>query len=124
MDLDTDDDRHDAGFSGGDAELAPARGEDPDLSRCGGCGCPFVQPIDWSVAGSTHWRVTLRCPNCEWTGTGVFGQETVDRFDRELDRGTRALQTVLARVSRACMEADVEQFTRALASDLILPSDF
>ncbi len=84
----------------------------------------LVQPIDWSLVGRSHWRVTLRCPNCEWSGTGVFGQEAVDRFDRELDRGTRKLQPTLTRVSRACMEAEIEAFAAALENDLIIPFDF
>ncbi|HEX2704087.1 MAG TPA: hypothetical protein VHM72_11755 [Solirubrobacteraceae bacterium] len=99
-------------------------GGDPALWRCGGCDCPFVQPLDWDLVGRSHWRVTLRCPNCEWIGTGVFSQEAVDRFDRELDRGMRKLQSTLARVSRACMEADIESFAQALESDLIVPFDF
>jgi hypothetical protein len=97
---------------------------DPALWRCGGCDCPFVQPLDWDLVGRSHWRVTLRCPNCEWVGTGVFSQEAVDRFDRELDRGMRKLQSTLARVSRACMEADIEHFSQALEADLIVPFDF
>jgi hypothetical protein len=97
---------------------------DPALWRCGGCDCPFVQPLDWDLVGRSHWRVTLRCPNCEWVGTGVFSQDAVDRFDRELDRGMRKLQSTLSRVSRACMEADIESFTHALATDLIVPFDF
>jgi hypothetical protein len=97
---------------------------DPALWRCGGCDCPFVQPLDWDLVGRSHWRVTLRCPNCEWVGTGVFSQDAVDRFDRELDRGMRKLQSTLSRVSRACMEADIEHFTHALATDLIVPFDF
>jgi hypothetical protein len=97
---------------------------DPALWRCGGCDCPFVQPLDWDLVGRSHWRVTLRCPNCEWIGTGVFSQEAVDRFDRELDRGMRKLQGTLSRVSRACMEADIEHFTQALEADLIVPFDF
>jgi len=97
---------------------------DPELCRCGSCGSMLVQPIDWSLIGRSHWRVVLRCPNCEWSGTGVFGQEAVDRFDRELDRGTRKLQSTLTRVSRACMEAEVEAFAAALESDLIVPFDF
>ena len=84
----------------------------------------FVQPLEWSLVGRSHWRVTLRCPNCEWTGTGVFAQDTVDRFDRELDRGMRQLTSTLTRVSRACMEAEIESFAKALDSDLILPFDF
>jgi len=113
------------------ARPAPARRErpgaaerDPDLSICGTCASKFVQPIDWSLVGRAHWRVTLRCPNCGWAGTGVFAQVTVDRFDRELDRGTRELAKTLRRVTRACMEAELEQFVHALESDLILPSDF
>jgi hypothetical protein len=97
---------------------------DPELCRCGSCGSMLVQPIDWSLIGRSHWRVVLRCPNCEWSGTGVFGQEAVDRFDRELDRGTRKLQSTLTRVSRACMEAEVEAFAAALERDLIVPFDF
>jgi len=97
---------------------------DPELCRCGSCDSTLVQPIDWSLIGRTHWRVVLRCPNCEWSGTGVFGQEAVDRFDRELDRGTRKLQSTLTRVSRACMEAEIEAFASALENDLIVPFDF
>lgn len=108
------------------ARTVTARPEDhdPDLCRCGTCGSLLVQPLDWALVGRAHWRVTLRCPNCEWIGTGIFTQETVDRFDRDLDRGMRKLSTTLARVSRACMEAEIEQFATALASDLIVPFDF
>jgi len=97
---------------------------DPELCRCGSCGSMLVQPIDWSLIGRSHWRVVLRCPNCEWSGTGVFGQEAVDRYDHELDRGTRKLQATLTRVSRACMEAEIEAFANALENDLIVPFDF
>jgi hypothetical protein len=97
---------------------------DPDLCICGGCGSNLVQPIDWSIVGRTHWRVTLRCPNCEWSGTGVFTQDAVDRFDRELDRGMRQVQSTLTRVSRACMEAEITAFADALETDLIVPFDF
>jgi hypothetical protein len=104
--------------------VADAETGDPALWRCGGCECEFVQPLDWDLVGRSHWRVTLRCPNCEWIGTGVFSQDAIDRFDRELDRGMHALQTTLSRVSRACMEADIESFSRALEADLVVPFDF
>ena len=97
---------------------------DPDLCRCGTCGSMLVQPLDWSLVGRSHWRVTLRCPNCEWCGTGVFDQAAVDRYDRDLDRGTRKLTNTLARVTRACMEAEIEQFVTALDTGLIQPFDF
>ena len=99
-------------------------GRDPELCRCGSCASMLVQPIDWSLVGRTHWRVTLRCPNCEWTGTGVFSQEAVDEFDRVLDKGMHKLQHTLTRVSRACMEAEIEAFAKALDDELIVPFDF
>ena len=112
-----------------ESPLQPARpgddtATDPDLCRCGSCDSMLVQPLDWALVGRSHWRVTLGCPNCGWTGTGVFAQETVDRYDRELDRGTRKLTSILNRVSRACMQAEVDRFVHALEHDLIVPFDF
>ena len=58
------------------AERLGARQRDVhDLHVCGSCESDLVYPIEWEEAGATHWEVTLRCPNCEWTGTGVFEQE-------------------------------------------------
>ena len=70
------------------------------------------------------WEVTLRCPNCEWLDTGVFDQDTVERFDEELDRGTDNLVDDLKRLIQANMEEEIERFSNALASDHILPEDF
>jgi hypothetical protein len=95
-----------------------------DLHVCGACASTLVYPIDWEEAGATHWEVTLRCPNCEWTGTGVFEQDLVERFDEELDRGTEALVRDLKRLTRANMEEDIERFVAALGDDHIVPEDF
>ena len=95
-----------------------------DLHVCGACDSHLVYPTEWEEAGTTHWEVTLRCPNCEWTGTGIFEQELVERFDEELDRGTEALVRDLKRLTRANMEEEVERFSSALASDAIWPMDF
>jgi hypothetical protein len=97
---------------------------DEELHICGTCDCRLVYPIDWSPVGKAHWRVTLRCPNCEWVGTGVFEQEVVDRFDAELDRGTDALTAQLDRVTHENMTAEVERFIAALTADQIVPGDF
>jgi len=51
-----------------------------DLHVCGSCGSDLVFPVEWDEAGATHWEVTLRCPNCEWNGTGTFSQDVVERF--------------------------------------------
>ena len=63
-----------------------------------------------------RWEVTLRCPNCEWLHTGVFDQDTVERFDEELDRGTDNLVDDLKRLIRANMEEEIERFAQALGA--------
>jgi hypothetical protein len=95
-----------------------------DLHMCDVCDSHLVYPIDWEEADASHWQVSLRCPNCEWTVSGVFEQDAVERFDCELDRGTEALMRDLQRLARANMEEDVERFVRALQHDHVLPADF
>jgi hypothetical protein len=95
-----------------------------DLHLCGTCSSDLVFPVEWDEAGATHWEVTLRCPNCEWTGTGVFEQGVVERFDEELDRGTEALVRDLKRMMHANMEDEIERFVYALEADFIVPEDF
>ena len=98
--------------------------ENVGLHMCPSCSSNLVYPVEWSEASSTHWEVQLRCPNCEWLHTGVFDQETVERFDEELDRGTECLIEDLTRLTHANMEDEIERFTSALASDAIWPMDF
>jgi hypothetical protein len=95
-----------------------------DLHVCGSCSSELVYPVEWQEAGATHWQVALRCPNCEWSGTGVFEQHAVEIFDEELDRGTEALVRDLKRLVQANMEEQVERFIDALRDDHILPDDF
>ena len=95
-----------------------------DLHICGGCSSELVYPTDWEAAGTRHWEISLRCPNCEWAGTGVFEQELVDRFDEELSRGSEAIVRDLKRLSRANMEEAIERFSAGLQQDCILPEDF
>lgn len=114
--------------SGTAAAPAPARdidtSHDGDLHVCGACASELVYPLDWEEAGATHWEVTLRCPNCEWSGTGVFEQNVVERFDEELDRGTEALVGDLRRLMQANMEEEIDRFVQALEADALLPEDF
>ena len=113
--------------TGQPAAAMPAKGHEEtvqDLHICGSCHSNLVYPTEWEEAGATHWEVTLRCPNCEWSGTGIFEQELVERFDEELDRGTEALVRDLKRLSHANMEDEIERFTSALDADHIVPEDF
>ena len=95
----------------------PARGHEPaaatqELHLCPDCDADLVYPTHWSEVDRARWEVTLRCPNCEWSHTGVFDQDTVERFDEELDRGTDNLVDDLKRLIRANMEEEIDRFCR------------
>jgi hypothetical protein len=94
------------------------------LQVCPDCRRDLVYPVEWEEASATHWEVLLRCPNCEWSDTGLYDQATVDRFDEQLDRGTEAVVRDLRRLTQANMEDEVERFVKALDSDALLPEDF
>ena len=94
------------------------------LHICPDCSSELVAPVAWEQAGPREWAVTIQCPNCDWWDADVYDEETVERFDEELDRGTEALVRDLLRLMRANMEDDVERFVTALRADAILPEDF
>lgn len=95
-----------------------------DLTICGVCDCPYVQPVDWDEAGPRHWKLELRCPNCEAHGTVVVGDEVVDHYDLVLERGSAELARSLHELVEAGIDDEVERFSAALQQDLILPEDF
>jgi hypothetical protein len=105
---------------------APPRTPDrpAELHVCPECASELVLPVTWEEAGTTHWDVTLRCPDCEWIGGGVFDVASIERFDEELDRGTETLVRDLQRLMRANMEDEIERWVAALAAGAILPEDF
>jgi hypothetical protein len=94
------------------------------LHICFHCAGELVYPLDWSEEGPRHWRIVLRCPECESRREGVFDQTAVERLDDELDRGSSALLGDLRRMTHANMSEEIEFFARALDADLIVPSDF
>jgi len=99
--------------------------EAPDhLHICFHCAGELAYPLDWSEEGPRHWRIVLRCPECESRREGVFEQSAVERLDDELDRGSSALLGDLRRMTHSNMSEEVEFFVRALDADLITPSDF
>lgn len=104
------------------APAAPSTGD--ELHLCPECEAGLVYPLEWDEVSGMQWRVDLRCPNCEWFHVGTYGQDVVDRFDEELDRGTDALLRDLKQLTQANMEEELERFCDALHSDAIWPMDF
>jgi hypothetical protein len=111
------------------AAAAPARepvaptGDQP-LHICTDCGSDLVYPTDWQEAGPDHWEVDLRCPNCEWRGSGTFHQDIVESFDDELDRGIDVLLSDYRALVSSNMEDEIDRFAKALEHGAILPADF
>ena len=94
------------------------------LHICSECSSDLVYPTDWQEAGSDHWDVQLRCPNCEWRGAGVFHQDLVEQFDDELDRGVDVLLSDYRALVSSNMEDEIDRFAKALDAGAILPVDF
>lgn len=103
---------------------APPRRSANDLHVCPSCAAELVYPTDWAPASGQRWAVELRCPDCEWTGGGVYCQDVVDRFDEALDCATETILADLQSLARANMEEEVERFVYALETELIVPEDF
>ncbi|HYM46219.1 MAG TPA: hypothetical protein VES65_08695 [Solirubrobacteraceae bacterium] len=101
----------------------PIAGPDP-LHVCFNCASELVYPLDWVEEGDRHWRIVLRCPECDAHREGVFEQAMVERLDDELDRATGELLGDLKQITHANMTDEIEFFVRALDADLIVPSDF
>ncbi len=95
-----------------------------ELHVCFNCGGELVYPLDWCEEGLRHWRIVLRCPDCESRREGVFEQGAVEVLDDELDRAAGALLGDLRRMTHANMSEEVEFFVKALDADLITPADF
>jgi len=106
------------------APAAEPKVEERDLHICPDCKSSLVYPVQWEEADESHWHITLRCPNCERSEEGVFGQEQCDGFDDELERGTDALTRDYKRLMTANLAEEIDRFAKALEVDGILPADF
>jgi hypothetical protein len=105
-------------------ERAPVEDGSRPLHVCIECESPLVYPTDWQESGPDHWEVELRCPNCEWHGSGVFHQRVVEAFDDELDRGIDVLLSDYRSLVSSNMEDEIDRFAKALDAGAILPADF
>ncbi|MCW3010114.1 MAG: hypothetical protein JWO90_518 [Solirubrobacterales bacterium] len=106
------------------ADAITAQPAPQELHVCPTCTGGMVFPVEWEEAGPEHWEVALRCPDCEWQGSGLYSQESVERFDERLDAGTEAMVRDLKRLAHANMEGEIERFVQALDADLVVPEDF
>jgi len=71
-----------------------------------------------------HWRIELRCPDCEDRWTVVEHQSVVDRFDELLEQGAADLARDLRALAQIAIDAEVEELHLSLASGRLRPEDF
>jgi len=111
-------------FEGAREEARQSSPSSGELHICAECRSELVYPTEWEEAGPENWRVALRCPNCEWTDTGVFTQDLVDAFDERLDDGTEQLVGDLKQLMHVNMSEEIDRFVAALDAGALLPEDF
>jgi hypothetical protein len=91
---------------------------------CPQCNSDLVQPVSWSEATGDRWELTLECPNCWWSETGVFDRDQVEQLEECLDDGLAKMLEDLKRLTHANMAEEIDRFTVALHGDHVLPEDF
>lgn len=94
------------------------------LLNCGECGCDTVQPVEWDGYGPRHWKIELRCPNCEARCTTVVEDDVAELCDRAHQRGADELEMALTALATENAERDIERLSFALANNHLLPEDF
>lgn len=104
--------------------FAPDGAPGAGLHVCPQCAAELVQPVRWGEKTNGSWELTLHCPNCDWMTEGVFTQTQVDEFEEHLDEGLAEMLADLRRLTQANMAEEIDRFTAALQTDLILPEDF
>ncbi|MDP4603927.1 MAG: hypothetical protein NWQ82_03995 [Solirubrobacteraceae bacterium] len=94
------------------------------LLNCGECGCDTVQPVEWDGYGPRHWRIELRCPNCEARCTTIVEDDVAELCDRAHQRGADELELALTKLAEENGKRDIERLRAALEKNHLLPEDF
>jgi len=95
-----------------------------ELLNCGACGCDTVQPVEWDGYGQRHWKIELRCPNCESRCTTIVEDDVAELCDRAHQLGADALELTLTKLVEENGERDIERLRFALDNNYLLPEDF
>jgi hypothetical protein len=94
------------------------------LHVCRSCSAPLIQPLAWAETDEDHWELTLLCPNCGTTTTGVYNQAAVEELEERLEEGLSEMLADLHRLAQANMADEIDRFVSALDANVILPEDF
>jgi hypothetical protein len=103
---------------------APSAKMDGRLEGCPMCGRDFVNPVDWEPVGSEHWRILLRCGECETWREVTVTNAIARRYDIELNLRAAIVAAAWERLDRERMIGEVEAMATALRRGLIDAADF
>lgn len=104
-----------------DAEMLEAL---DNLTLCGSCDSPLVQPVGWESHGTEAWRLELRCPECEERATTVIEDGLAEQLTLFHERARALIEISMIRLASDNAEREIERFARALEQELIVPEDF
>ena len=94
------------------------------LHLCCLCHADCVVPVTWDEVDDLHWRMVLRCAECETYRRVVVGNDVARRYEVDLQRGMDEIAATLERSDRVRMIEEVGTLIQALRRDLIDATDF
>jgi hypothetical protein len=95
------------------------------LETCAGCGKPFVVPVALlDLVDEGLYLLALHCKNCDRLSTGIHEDAELEALERANEVAETQMQSALEIVSVARFIDDLEDFTRALEANVVLPEDF
>jgi hypothetical protein len=94
------------------------------LHLCCLCHADCVVPVTWDEEDDLHWRMLLRCAECETYRRVVVGNDVARRYEVDLQRGMDEIAATLERSERSRMIEEVGTLIQALRRDLIDAADF
>jgi hypothetical protein len=83
-----------------------------------------VVPVWWESVDDDRWHMLLRCGACGTFRDVIAADAVALAYEQDIDRGAAEIRTVLTRLDRARMSAQVDAFAAALQRDLIDAADF
>ncbi len=95
-----------------------------ELLNCGACGCDLVQPVEWDGYGDSHWKIELRCPNCESRCTTIVEDDVAEACDQAHQHGADQLEATMRATAADNDEQQIKRFSEALQQNHLLPEDF
>jgi hypothetical protein len=95
------------------------------LEHCTACHRPFVVPIALlDLVDEGLYLLALHCKNCDRLSTGVHEDAELEQLEHHDAMTIAQIEAAIEIVEVARFIDDLDGFTRALESGLVLPEDF